>query len=211
MIDNFRLIEPLLEFKSEDDFYFGQIIQRKKDNPSTSGTNNSARLIKAYYIKSIEQLEKQKEEMILLAEHYNARVCLNLNKRSFERTAFHTLKKMSDQIMNKDFKSVRRAYNSACGEYSNGDKRWLIDIDNTKEISPLMLATIDYECEPISNVKFDEVGLPVDLDSKLLAIIPTKSGVHLITKPFNMEKFKKKYPDINVHKNNPVNLYIPGK
>ena len=33
MINNFNLIKPLLDFNSEDDFYFLQILQRKKDHP----------------------------------------------------------------------------------------------------------------------------------------------------------------------------------
>ena len=32
MIDNFSKIEPLLNWRSEDDFYFFQILQRKKDH-----------------------------------------------------------------------------------------------------------------------------------------------------------------------------------
>lgn len=37
----------------------------------------------------------------------------------------------------------------------------------------------------------------------------TKSGYHLITKPFDMQVFRERFPDIDVHKNNPTNLYIP--
>ena len=61
MIDNFEQITSILNFESEDDFYFLQIIQRKKDNPDgCMGSNNSSRLIKAYSIKSIEELDKKK-------------------------------------------------------------------------------------------------------------------------------------------------------
>jgi len=196
MIDNFLQIAELLDFTSEDDFYFAQIIMRKKDNPETKGTNNSSRLIKAYYIKSVEQLFIQKEEMVLLAKHYNARVCINLNKRSFERTAFHTLKKITDQIMNKDFKSVRRAFNSACGEYLTGDKKWIIDIDDKPSIA--WFDSIG------NNLKFYE-----PFGNKIITKITTKHGFHLITIPFNVQQFKKDYPLIDVHKNNPTILYIP--
>jgi len=195
MIDNFLQIAELLDFTSEDDFYFAQIIMRKKDNPETKGTNNSSRLIKAYYIKSVEQLFIQKEEMVLLAKHYNARVCINLNKRSFERTAFHTLKKITDQIMNKDFKSVRRAFNSACGEYSTGDKKWIIDIDEEYKDFIFAISAFISHIEPLGD--------------KRIAFIPTKHGSHIICKPFNMQKFKSVYPNIDVHKNNPTILYIP--
>lgn len=41
MTDNFNLIRPLLNFRSEDDFYFLQILQRKKDhnNGKVNGAN----------------------------------------------------------------------------------------------------------------------------------------------------------------------------
>lgn len=44
----------------------------------------------------------------------------------------------------------------------------------------------------------------------LFAEIPTMNGCHLITKPFNLQKFKEKFPEIDVHKNNPTILYIPN-
>jgi hypothetical protein len=201
MIDNFEQIKTLLEFKSEDDFYFGQIIMRKKDNPNTTGSNNNARLIKAYYIKSIKQLENLKEEMVTLANLYNARVCLNLNRRSFEKTAFLTLRKISNQIMDKDFKSVRRAYNSACGEYLGTDKKWLLDFDTKDESFVSLLKNLLENIEPIGE--------------KILAKIPSKTGYHLITCPFNVSRFNYFFNSWNdilkpeIHKNNPVNLYIP--
>lgn len=90
MIDNFDLISSLLKFNSDDDFYFVQIIQRKKDNPdSVNGCNNSSRAIKVYYINSVESLFKLKNEMIFFANHFNARVGINLNKRSYYKTAFN--------------------------------------------------------------------------------------------------------------------------
>lgn len=193
MINNLELIKSLLDFKSDDDFYFVQVIQRKKDNPGTRGSNNSARIIKAYYIKSIEQLDKQFEEMVMLANHYNARVGINLNKRSFERLAFHTLKKITDQILNKDYKSVRKAYNSVCGEYGTGDKFWIIDIDDK-----------EYDSNPL--IEFINIQRPIG--EKVVCNIPTKSGYHIITKPFDLTNYGMLFTH-DLHKNNPTNLYIP--
>ena len=45
---------------------------------------------------------------------------------------------------------------------------------------------------------------------KFKALIPTKSGFHLITTPFDMSTFAKQYPNIDVHKNNPTLLYFKG-
>ena len=60
MIDNFNQISGLLKFDNENEFYFLQIIQRKKDHKEGQilGSDNSSRLIRAYYIYSVEQLNK---------------------------------------------------------------------------------------------------------------------------------------------------------
>jgi hypothetical protein len=41
-----------------------------------------------------------------------------------------------------------------------------------------------------------------------LDIIPTKNGVHIITRPFNLQKFKGFHPGMDVHKENPTLLYF---
>ena len=191
-VDNFEKVKDLLSFGSEDEFYFVQIIKRKKENHEL-GSNSH--IVKFYYIKRVEDLDKEKEEMIMLATYHNARVCINLNKRSFERTAFHTLKKITDQILNRDYKSARKAYNSVCGMHAGEiDKTWLVDIDEKGRQANEVLKAID-NIQPIGN--------------KLIAILPTKNGVHLITRPFNLQDFKTAYPNIEVHKNNPTIVFIP--
>lgn len=195
MVDNFEQIKKLLTFENEDEFYFCQIIKRKKENKEI-GSNSH--VVKTYYIKCLEDLEKDKEEMICLADFHNARVGINLNKRSFERTAFHTLKKLTDQIMNKDYRQARKAYNSVCGTYANGDKVWIIDIDiKGKEANQL-----------VQNVEaFIDRIRPEG--KKLITIIGTKNGIHMLTKPFDLQAFRKEFSILEVHKNNPTILYIP--
>ena len=68
MVDNFKLIRDYLKFESEDDFYFLQILQRKKDGPGpngikVTGTNNKSRAIKTYCISSVEYLDKIEGEV----------------------------------------------------------------------------------------------------------------------------------------------------
>lgn len=202
-IDNFELIKPLLSFNSEDEFYFVQIIQRKKDNKNNPniqylGSNNSSRLIKAYYINSIEKLEKQKEEMIGIAKLFNARIGINLNKRSYYKTAFNTLQHIANQLHNKEFKYIHRSWNTACGKHNGDDKIWLLDFD-------YIPTNPDWYIN-IKGYLFGQQPLATD---KVLAFIPSTSGVHVITKGFDTRKFTEDYPDVEIHKNNPTNLYIP--
>jgi hypothetical protein len=196
MIDNFELVKPMLKFDSDDDFYFIQILQRKKDNPNgVNGSNNSSRLIKAYFINSVEHLDVFKDEMIFFANYFNARVGINLNKRSYEKTAFNTLKKTAELMHNKNYQMVKRAWNTSCGIHNGCDKIWLLDID-TKDAYFL------------NNVKtFVQAQKPIG--DNILGVIPSKAGFHLITKGFDLRDFNKEYPEIEVHKNNPTNLYIP--
>lgn len=204
-IDNFEKIKTLLKFETEDDFYFLQVIQRKKDHKAgkVNGTNNNSRLIKAYYVSSLEYLEFVRPEVIELCKAFNARAGIDLNRRSYEQIAFRTLQKVTDQIINKDFNKVHKAYSTVCGKHSNESKdgkRWIIDIDRDDNgefpVSIVSLvAFIESKCEPIGK--------------KYITKIPSKNGVHLITKPFNRKTFSDKYPDVEVHMKNPTNLFIP--
>lgn len=204
IVNNKDLIISLLEFPHKDIFYFIQILQRKRDmkelgKQPLGGSNNNSRLIKAYFIKSVDQLEKQWEEMVKLAEVFEARVCINLNPRNFRKAAFHTLQKIANQMSNDDFYNIHKAFTSVCGEYhSEIDKRWLIDID----------AEDMDKVKDIINVVNNLHTQIQNKEYKILANIPSKSGTHIITHPFNLMKFQELYPNISVHKNNPTLLYL---
>lgn len=198
MVDNFDKIRKLLNFRSEDDFYFVQVIQRKKDHKEgkVNGTNNNSRLIKAYYIKSLEHFDFVKPEIIELCKVFNARAGINLNRRSYRKMALQLLKKITDQIINDDFNKAHKAYSSVVGAYSHeSDKRWILDVDEIGRPTNDIVRFAEEECMPKG--------------SKFVCIIPSKNGFHIIMKPFDLKKFCEEYPEIEVHKNNPTNLFIP--
>jgi len=192
MVDNLELIIPFLKFDSEDDFYHLQIIKRKKEHPEL-GSNSY--VVKTYYISSFDYLENKFPEIKALCEFHNARACINLNRRSFEKMAFHTLKKLSDQIMNKDYRSARKAYESVCGAHSNEpEKKWIVDIDTKEKAVAIRIGTFIHNLEPIG--------------SKDYVVLPTKNGYHLITRPFRLDKFNEVFPEIEIHKDNPTILFV---
>lgn len=211
MIDNFDLITPLLNFKSKDDFYFIQVLQRKKDHKKgkVNGTNNNSRLIKAYYIDSLEHLEFVKPEIIEMCKLFNARAGINLNKRSFRRTHMELLKKVVAQMENGSYSKGAKAYPSVAGAMSpKEDKMWILDIDypvTDDRLDPIPLSKDTY----IRSVFETYLDTLQPAGDKIIAEIPSKNGKHFITRPFDLYKFKQEYPDIEVHKNNPTNLYIP--
>lgn len=202
MIDNFKLIEPLLEFPNEDIYYHLQIIQRKKDCPEI-GSNN--RVIKSYFICKKESLEKIKQEIIDLCKLFNARAYINLTPKSLKKTTLLQIKYLSERLYMNDLKKIWKSWNSCAGELKGEESRWVVDVDDNSNSYPIkdkvynIETFIDKMCEPKDVYPYR--------GSKVIINIPTKNGVHLITTPFNLQQFKKEYPDIDVHKNNPTLLY----
>lgn len=193
MINNLELIKSLLTFESIDDFYHAQIIKRKKEHPEL-GSNNYC--VKTYYIDSLESLDRSFPEMKCLADFHNVRVCINLNRRSYEKIAFHLLKKVADNHLNKEYKAMSRSYSTVTGSFSAGkEKLWLVDIDE-KDVALVEKVAYVIDCiEP--------------REAKAVTYIPTKNGYHLITKPFNTRVFDETYPELDVHKDNPTIVYCP--
>ena len=198
MINNLSKIKTLLKFDSEDDFYFLEIIKRRKENPENP---SNARVIKSYYIHSAEYLEKIIPEIINLCNLEKARAYINLNRRSFEKIALQTLKKVTDCIISKDFRSCKKAYNSSCGSFSHEkDKTWIIDIDWEPEN-----ANKEEDWDMYNFI----IGLQEETGKEGIGfMIPTKNGYHLITRPFNKQIFNQKYPNISIQTNSPTLLYI---
>jgi len=194
-IDNLSILEPFLKFESEDDFYYLQILRRKKDNPDIEMSNTST--IKNYFIRNVEYLHKKYGEIKELCRFFNARAYLRLNKRSLKKVAFRTLNNITAQMMQEDFHSAMKAYSNACGQCHNDkEKKWIVDLDDSQSDERWNLWSIDTF---LTRLK--------PFGGKVLADIPTKNGVHLITKPFELNVFSEKYPGIDVHKDNPTILY----
>lgn len=195
-IDNIKLILPFLKFDSEDDFYYLQILQRKKENPQL---DSNSRVIKNYYINSIEYLLSHYEEIKTLCRVFNARASIRLNKRSYEKVAFKALIKLTDTIFNKDYISCTRSYDKAIGaNHNDNNKKWIVDLDEIYQTEPIYLERLKNrinKCNPEGN--------------KVIATIPSKSGIHLITNPFNIQEFSQYKYMMEIHKDNPTNLYCP--
>lgn len=200
MVNNFEQIKKMLIFASEDDFYHLQIIKRKKEHPEL-GSNSY--VVKTYYISSVEYLELKKDEIINLCDFHNARAYINLNRRSFEKIAFHAMQKIANQLMNRDFRSVRKCYESVCGANSNEpNKKWVVDIDDISVDAMAHDPKIKKLIQKIKTLQHLSEATP------FLEIVRTKNGFHLITSPFRLVIFGAEYPNINVHKDNPTILYI---
>jgi hypothetical protein len=200
MVNNFDMIRDLLKFPDNNSFYFLQILKRRKDNPDLG---RDMVHIADYYIYSLEQYDAMKDDIIDLCNTKNARAYFRLNLRDASKVAMQTLKRVVDHISSGNYKAVKSAYASCTGEFpSDSDKTWIVDIDY-KDLEGDIDQNINAIIAHIQALIF-ETGRDDTVHT-----IPTKNGMHVICRPFNLSKFHEVYPEIDVHKDNPTILYCP--
>lgn len=193
MVDNFSLIRSLLTFDGEDDFYYTQLIQRKKENP----TNRGDWAVKTWTINSFEKFDELKPDIIALAIQFNARATIRLNKRSRRQCALETLSELASNIAKGDYTPPDKVHSSIMGKFhADPVKKWLLDADDIAPDAPIVSEILAFirDIQPVGD--------------KLVSVIPSKSGCHIMTTPFNPVPFTKAYPLIGIQKDSPTNLYI---
>ena len=195
MIDNIELIKPLLNFENEGEFYMLYIFKRKKDQTTDKANHQSVRTIKTYCIESIEQLERRYEEIIQLCEMFKARAYIHIQKQNHKDVAMNMITEIVNRIQSGQI-NQQHVFDSVVGQIKTQEKRWIVDIDAND---------VSYIEGIIKNI--NEIRPEGD---KIETMIPTKSGVHLITKRFDVMEFKKRYPEIDIQKKNPTLLYYPN-
>lgn len=218
MIDNFDQIEQLLDFRGNDDFYMLQLIKRRKENPDMKG---DSQVIKTVYLNHSGQLTELKEDLIKIAEMFNARIYINLNVKSSKKCLCMCLSEMAKRVANDDFYKPYKIFDSVAGSAgASRNTKWVIDIDwndidgiimdeseKFRGDSGLLSAgglNIAYLRENYISTMCGLLYSIQPTGEKCIAMIQTKNGVHLISKPFTPKDFSKSYPNIAVHKNNPT-------
>jgi hypothetical protein len=196
MTDNFKLISEFIEGKTQKgDFYFLQILKRRKDNPKM---DIDMVPINFYYVKDHHHLMRLKPHIIADCTAHNARAYFNLNKRNEKKIALQTLRIIADSISSEIY-DVKNAYHGACGKFSSDDdKKWIIDVDGDFNNTTIINHPI-YDL--VKKLQQQATNEPLNL------LVPTKNGIHIITRPFNLQEFRKHYPNTDIHKDNPTILY----
>ena len=194
MINNIELIKPLLNFDDEDDFYMLYVFKRKKDQSTDKANHQSVRTIRSYCIKSIEQLEERYDEIKMLCEVFKARAYMHIQKQNHKDVSLDMMVTLAERIKCGQHKQ-QGLFDTVVGQMKTYEKRWIVDIDDT-DINYMMGVrhTINM-CRPVGE--------------KIQAYINTKNGYHLITERFDVQEFKKYYPDVDIQKKNPTLLYYP--
>lgn len=187
-VDNFNLIRSLLRFEDKDDFYFCQIIQRKKDGNEVPSANNGYRTIKSYYIRSVDDFDRRIPAIIQLCEQNNARAYINLNVRNAKQVAMQCSKAYIDLVLEDRANQGHRVYDHCCGitPKRGASKTWIVDVDTKDEYTASLISYAINLCR--SGNKTNVEGLY----SNVIARIPTLNGSHFITCGFDKSQLKDK-------------------
>lgn len=197
-LDNFIQIKDHLSFDRKGDFYYLQIIQRRKENPDL---RKSEKVIKNYYVESWDYLDRKKDEIITLCSTFNARAYIRLNRRNYRDLAPEMLKLLAEYFTSNHYRGILSLFDKACGQkHSETEKTWVIDIDtHDAEVIQYISKSIT-RCMPKRDI---------------IDVITTKNGVHLITYGFDTRTFMSSVEEarlenlVKIHKDNPTVLYIP--
>lgn len=233
-MNNFEKIKEILKFENKNDFYFIQILKRRKDNPEM---DRDVKVIKSFYIFSQKELDDLEPIITTLCENENARAYIRLNRRNLEAVGFELLKEriksleinndngilfadisyLTAMLSRKHFDDIlstftstsqdRKLFDSVCGSSPHDkDKTWIVDIDYEDVPMGSHVKTEPWDIDEINEML---INLQTATGKEPLMIkIPTKNGYHLITRPFNIQTFGNAYRSrIDVHKDNPTILY----
>lgn len=192
MTNNFKQIEKLLDFSIDDTFYYLQILRRKKDNEKAK----SVKVIRNFYIDSLDKYNGLQDEIINMCDYFNARAYLRLNRRSWDKVAFKMLEYSGKYANYQDFRAFKGVFSKACGNSNIEDpKIWVVDVD---EDNPLLVKAL-----------IEKLQQDIQKPYKVLDMLDTPNGKHIISHPFNVSAFKYTFPNISIHKDNPTILYTP--
>ena len=188
MTDNFTRYKELITLNGGlpddngkgtlDRYYVVELMRRGKDNPDLPAANYHFR---NYYIYSWRDLDRYEREIKDVCELLNLRAYCSVNYKLMSQVALDTLAESARRIAAHDYKRFYSIFESCSGKYvDRSNARWVVDVDEygsvTKEQAERLLT--DY-------INTMESGHGVNV----IYTMPTRSGFHLITWPFNLQRF----------------------
>ena len=212
MTDNFTLIKDFIQsqwggqFDSFTNvFYMIDIIGRAKDN-----SHIQSHKFKTYYIRTIEDLDKYENEIKLLCDTLQMRAYISINHKSMKHVTLNTMVEYANRIAQENFDKSYSVFDSCAAKYvERSEQLWIIDVDKEDAEHYSLNAPMTVDDLVDNYIKIVESCEP---RKKIVTVIPTKSGKHIITHPFNIIEFGARAPrnkpiDAFVKKNNNTLLY----
>ena len=208
MTNNFSLIEeymkeqglPLQQKDSGDSFFVVMLLRRGKDHPNLSAANYT---FKNYYIDSIEKLQKVKTEIITCCDMFGLRAYVSVNLKSKEAFTKNCALAFSQNIVNNDYKKPWSIVSHVFGKLgSKSQDRWVVDVDEVDTVLDKQVSLITQQIRKCESKYSDPI----------ITAVKTRSGLHIITHPFNLQKFNQYCQEEriiapDVHKNHITLLY----
>lgn len=201
MINNFELIKPLFYFNEGNNMFFYCHIK---------GYNKGKEdVIKTYLIRSRAHLDEIKDEIIWICEHYKARAFINISGKDFDYTNKYLLATLSNSNLSNTISSLDpvKIFERCAMNSESRTKRWLVNVDisSAEEVSNWLNEYFWIEdCRIVG-------GDGSYYSACRYSTIPLENGVQYITKPFDLEKFTKVFPNVTVSWNSTETLlYTPN-
>ena len=212
MTNNFELIKNFIQTQWEgkfnentDAFYTVEIIGRKKD-----GATIESRKFKTYYIKAIEDFDKYENEIKTICDLLKMRAYVSVNAKSWRKVTLNTMAEYADRIAHDNFEKPYSIFDSCSAKYvERSEQLWIVDVD--KEDADWYSVNGEYTVDQLTEYY---VGMIENCEpkKKIVAVIPTRTGKHIIAHPFNTVEFANKACRCKaieglIKKNNPTLLY----
>lgn len=180
MTDNFERYRSFMQLPEEeggDAYYVIELVRRGKDCPDLPAANYH---FKNYYVDTLKKYDSVQEEIRTLCRTLRLRAYVSVNRKSFRQVTMNTIAEMSRRAALDDFRRPYAVFESCSGKFvDKDDKHWVVDVDD------FVGYNTQKHCETIRNFinNCQPYGDKIDL------MLPTKSGMRLITKPFDINAF----------------------
>ena len=196
MTNNFDLIKnyminegiPMKEKDMGDLFFCIMLIRRGKDHPGLPSANY---IFKTYYIDSIDKFDYFTSEIIKCCDIFKLRAYVSVNVKSKEKYSKMCAFSFNQNILNNEYKKPWRVIDHVFGKITakNADT-WIIDVDDidlNKEEDNLFIENLKHLINRCQS-KYNPV---------IIGGLPTRSGLHIFTRPFSMNEYKKYWEQLN--------------
>ena len=137
MVDNTQLIrDEVLKFKDSADFYVAHVIQRAKDKKADGtivegdSTGDGQRLLKTWYLDSVEYWDRKLPIMKDIAEANRARLYVLPQVRNKLTVNRVLAKAIIDAIDDDHVRYDHLIRTAVCGCHASREKMWILDVDN---------------------------------------------------------------------------------
>ena len=189
MTDNFARYKEFIELAGGlpennekgtlDKYYVIELIRRGKDNPDMPAANYH---FKNYYIYSWKDYKTFMPEIKQICDLFRLRAYGSVNYKMMSQVALDTISESARRIAAHDYKKFYKIFETCSSKFhERKNNLWILDIDNEDtEKDPF------YEDKLIKSMS----KCQSNFEYKVVYRMPTKTGTHLITRPFNKHQFK---------------------